>query len=55
LKAVAEERKKDGHKRLESLANREGVTVESRIATEVRKAANRLWPRMVDIPDKIGG
>jgi hypothetical protein len=46
LKAVAEKRNKDGRKRLESLAIREGVNVESRIATEVRKAAKGLWPRM---------
>lgn len=40
--------------RIEGVANSEGVTAASRVATEVRKAAKALWPQMAGISDKIG-
>lgn len=40
--------------RIEGVANSEGVTAFSRAATEVRKAAKKLWPQMAGLSDKIG-
>ncbi len=49
LKAASEVKNKRGECRLEMIVNKEGVSTESRIETEVRKAAMRLWPRLAGV------
>lgn len=48
-----DQRLKRMKKRIDKVANNEGVSGVSRVATEVRKAAKVLWPQMAGTSDKI--